>query len=362
MNVNRVIKVQHGDPLNALHVFLIGWWQQLGLQALLAPAPSADRPTVVTHVIDRPERLTSVNPFAPIMIGNAAALVEAFVHQRPEQKLAAILRPCELRALIELRKRRRVPAVDEAIKNGTLTIIGADCVATFPVDEYERRVKEHGAIIVTRDALMYAGEGVYSPYDLRAACRVCDWPAPRGADLVIGAIGALPDQYLLLIAHDEATDAHLQLQAVVPSMATEQQVVKREVAVGELIDKRAKVRAQQLGVTSENLMDFARLLSWISNCTLCGDCLDACPLYNGELASLLSASGAVRGNHVPLADFIALARWLTSCSGCGMCEAACEHDVPLGLLASALSHGIRGGLHEYAAGDPNRPLPWAATR
>ena len=361
MNVNRILHVQNSDTLSTIREFLMAWWSQLDLQAMLVPIELADRSGVVTQPIVRRMHLDTANPFAPIMTCNAATLVNAFVRDRPGQQLAAVLRPCELRALIELRKRRRVPAVDEAIQNQTLTIIGVDCVATYSAHEYTHRVHEHGAETVTHDALMYAGEAVYSPYELRSACKVCDWPAPRGADVVIGAIGVPIEQHLLVIAHDEEIDRRLQLSTVTSGLATEQQVVHREVAVGELIDKRAAMRAEQLGIASENLMDFARLLSWIANCTLCGDCLDACPLYNGELAGLLGASGTHRGDHAPLADFIAVARWLTSCAGCGMCEAACEHGVPLGLLASALSHGIRGGLHHYTAGDPNQPLPWTTT-
>jgi len=358
MNVNRIIPVHHDDPLAAVHEFLAAWWKSIGLQAMLAPIEAVDRSGVVTQPIDQLSDIERINPFAPLMLSNAAAFVNAFVRDRAGQHLAVMLRPCELRALIELRKRRRAPAVDEAINDRTLVVIGVDCVATYPPDEYARRLREHGDEAVTHDALMYAGEGVYSPYDLRSACKVCDWPAPRGADVVIGAIGVAAEQYLLVIAHDEETDERWRLGKVTADLATESQVAQREMAVGELIDKRAAVRAQQLGLASDNIMDFARLLSWISNCTLCGDCLDACPMYNGELAGFLGVGSAHRYNHAPLADFIEVARWLTSCAGCGMCEEACEQGVPLGLIASALSHGIRGGLHQYVAGDPNRALPW----
>ena len=365
MNVNRIIQVHHADPPGALREFLAAWWSALGWQALLAPMESADRSGVTTRPIDRPDQLAGVNPFAPIMLSNAATIVDPFVRDHAGQRVAVMLRPCELRALIELRKRRRVPAVDEAIKDHTLTIIGVDCVATYPVDEYARRIQEYGSEAVTHDALMYAGDDAYSPYDLRDVCKVCDWPAPRGADAAIGVIGVAPEEYLIVGARDEATDDRLRLGAVTAGLATDDQAARRELAVDELIEKRAAARAQQLGSmpanisASENITDFARLLGWISHCTLCGDCLDACPLYNGELAGLLGVGGLRRNNHAPLADFIGVARWLTSCSGCGMCEAACEQGIPLGMMASALSHSIRGGLHHYAAGDPDRPLPWA---
>ncbi len=359
MNVNRIIPVHHDNPLASFQEFLAAWWSALDLQAMLAPFELSDRSSVITQPIEHASQLVYVNPFAPIMQSNAAALVNAFVRDRAGQRLAVMLRPCELRALIELRKRRRTLAVDEALANHTLIIIGVDCVATYPVAEYTRRIQEYSEEAVTHDALMYAGEAVYSPYDLRAVCKVCDWPAPRAADVTIGVIGVAAEHYLLVIAQDEDADVRWRLNRVTTGLATDSQAAQREAAVNNLSDERAAARTQQLGLVSENGMDFARVLGWISNCTLCGDCLDACPLYNGELARWLGA-GAHRNNHALLADFIEVARWLTSCSGCGMCEAACEQGVPLGLIASALSHGIRGGLHHYVAGDPDRSLPWAS--
>lgn len=358
MSVSRIIRVQHANPLGAFHEFLAAWWPAIGLQALLAPIEAEDRSGVVTQPINQPGDIERVNPFAPIMVSNAAALVNTFVRERPNQRLAALLRPCELRTLIELRKRRRVPFVDEAIKDRRLVLISADCMATCSEAEYARRLNEYGAESVTRDALMYAGEDAYSPYELRPACKVCDWPAPRSADVIIGALGVPVEQYLLLFTPETEADERWRLGTVAAELASESQVAEREAALAELIERRAAARAQQLGLTSDNLMDFARVLSWLANCTLCGDCLDACPLYNGELAGLLGVGSARRNNHAPLADFIGVARWLTSCAGCGMCEAACEQGVPLNLIASALSHGIRGGLHRYVAGDPDRPLPW----
>lgn len=86
----------------------------------------------------------------------------------------------------------------------------------------------------------------------------------------------------------------------------------------------------------DTAISWARLLSWLAQCTLCGDCLDACPVYNGELANWLGAGSRHHSEHAPLADLVAVARWLTACSGCGRCEAACEQGIPLGLLVSAL--------------------------
>src|SRR5512143_1589146 len=107
MTVSRIVQVRNGDLSATVRAFLAAWWAQVDLRAMLAPIELSDRSSVAVQPIDLPARLADVSPFAPIMTGNAAALVNAFVASYPGERLAALLRPCELRALIELRKRRR---------------------------------------------------------------------------------------------------------------------------------------------------------------------------------------------------------------------------------------------------------------
>jgi len=124
-------------------------------------------------------------------------------------------------------------------------------------------------------------------------------------------------------------------------------------AVGGRPDERGVVAS--CSYAARRFGDFGQALSWFATCSLCGDCLDACPLYNGELSGLLGVHGA----RPALAELVDVSRWLASCSGCGMCEAACDQGVPLMRLISPLSRQIQGTLH-HTAGDPTRPLPWAS--
>jgi formate dehydrogenase subunit beta len=352
MNVNRIIQVRDGETLHALREFLAAWWRRYALEALLAPVEVPARSTVVTQVIEDPLELAAVNPFAPVMLGNAAASIGEVARRYAGRHVAALLRPCELRTLIELRQQGRLPAEADAI-----IILGVDCLGTFPVDGYAQRVQARGIQAVTREALAYADEGGLSPQAFRTACQICTWPAPRGADLTLGVLGTNSGEYLLLIARDEATDARLELDAVTAGLATESQVVRREVAVGAVAAQRAKTRAHLGGAThdGQRFDDLGRVLSWFATCSLCGDCLDACPLYNGELSGLLGVHGA----RPPLAELVQVSRWLATCSGCGMCEVACGQNVPLMRLISSLSYQIQGAL-QHTPGDPARPLPWTS--
>lgn len=353
MNVVRRLEVGNQDPVESVREFLAAWWREAELDAMLAPVESANGRDVKTQVVSDPAGLASVNPFAPVMQGNSASLISKFSRDHPERRLAAVLRPCELRALVELRKRRNAPAATDKV-----LILGVDCLSTLPQAAYAEGVEAQGLKALTWEALACAAEGDCSPHRPRMACRVCRWPAPVGADVTLGAIGVVPDEYLLLVTRDETTDEQLRLAAVTNGIASEAEAVRREVAVGAIARKRAKLHAEASKSVPQRFSDVGSLLAWFAGCSLCGDCLDACPLYDGELGGLLGVGGTGYGGQAPLAELVEVSRWLASCSGCGMCEEACGSDVPLTLFLSAVTHRIQEELH-YAAGDPSQRLPWA---
>lgn len=356
MNVNRVIEVRDGDTLNALRQFLDTLWEQNALDFLLAPLESPDRTSVSTQQIVDRRNLERVNPFAPFMASNAARFTSQEIQNNPGKKIAAILRPCELRAFIELQKRKNLPLVRDAV-----LILGVDCIGTYPLDFFSPENGAKSLVKLTEDILRNAAEGGLRPQRFRTACQVCDWPAPCGADLTIGAIGVSTEKFLLIIAQDEAIDARLGLDLAAPAKASEYQVSHRETVVGAIADMRSGVRKKLVeGVQGEyRFSDLASFLAWFANCSLCGKCLEACPLYEGEFGSLLGLPAKGRAGRAPLAELVAMSRWLASCSGCGMCEQSCTCDVPLTLLISALSHRVRGEM-QYRCGDPAQRLPWTS--
>lgn len=353
MNVNHIIQVHNEDPVGELREFLADWWNQYRLDALLAPVELPQSQTVAAQVISDPAGLSQVNPFAPLLLSNAARDAVEFIEARPGERLALLLRPCELRAFIELNKRGR------ARSEVPVVLIGVDCLGTYPPDEYARRVQMRSVAGITREVLHDATEGGLRPRSFRNACQVCDWPAPRSADLTIGTIGVDSDQFLVLIARDEEVDASLGLPSLIDAPASEYQVSHRETVVGAVADLRAVARRKLLGELNApcRFGDLGCLMAWFSGCDLCANCLAACPVYEGELDGWLGRTGPDQISRAPLADLVAISRWLASCSGCGMCEEHCGNDVPLTLLISSLSHRIRGEM-KYSSGDASQGFPW----
>jgi formate dehydrogenase subunit beta len=360
MNVNRILQIRDGDAVKTFQDFLAAWWRRVELDAMLAPVELPDPAGVSPQQISQPADLSNVNPFVPVMLNNGASMVEDFVRDHPKSHLAVILRPCELRALIELQKRNRFHyhRASATSAGESLVIISVDCPGTFSLAEYTQHVARHlDDAEMIRVELAYGRQDSYIPRQVRAACQMCDSPGPLSADIIIGTIGIAPQGNLLVIARDENIDATLKLREVTDDMATEQQVVCREVMVGKLTDKRTQKRSQLIKAQAWQTEDMNTAWAIFARCTLCADCLDACPLYDGELSGMLGVGEACQSSHPLLSELVSVSRWLASCSGCGMCQEACQHGFSLASVVTVLSHRIQNELH-YKPGDPAQRLPW----
>jgi formate dehydrogenase subunit beta len=110
------------------------------------------------------------------------------------------LRPCEIRALIELVK------LQQATLEG-LTLIGVDCPGTYELPRYMER-RGQGSIgldevlAAARDGRDPGSEG----FVLRTACRTCLHPAPDPAAIRLELFGLDPAQGLTIEMPDDCCD------------------------------------------------------------------------------------------------------------------------------------------------------------
>jgi formate dehydrogenase subunit beta len=357
MNVNRLLMIKEDDVVGRFRDFLSAWWEETDITAMLAPVEQSGDGIVMTQVIHDKSDVGKINPFIPFMPTNSAAAIGDFINSNPTGRLVVVLRPCELRTLFELEKRHRLPLETGAQIDNRVVIIGVDCAGTFPPEEFEQRRATFGLDQVVQEAISYGLDGRPTPRQMRVSCQICNWPAPIGADLTIGSMGTAARGYMLLVARDENVDKDLSLAGAADCQANEHQISLREVAVGALADQHRHTMVEFQNEFNIKTGGVSDLLACLARCTLCADCLDACPLYNGELSSMLGVVGEDRRNRPLLSELVGLSRWLASCSGCGMCQEACENDVSLTLLITALSNRIRKELN-YPAGDPRQLLPW----
>ncbi len=361
MQVSQLLEVQNGDALGSLRTFLADWWEQYRPDALLAPIEDARGTTIVSQIIEDPADLRRVNPFAPLMTSNAAGAAYHLQQQNGRTRVAAILRPCELRSYAELYKRQSLqpplPEQPEEARDSRMLIFGVDCMGTYSRKFFDKKLKDQNLPELTKATLMNASAGGFRQQNLRQACQMCDWPAPWGADVVIGTVGVETERHLLVTARREAGKRSLKAGRSGNSPAAISLLSHRETIVSAVADARAGVRKGLLAssVHHSRFDDVGSILGWFATCSLCGECLGACPTYSGEFDPPAASGRKPVG---PLANMVLLSRWLASCSGCGMCEEVCQRSVPLTLLVSALSHRIREET-DYITGSPDQPPPWA---
>ena len=85
--------------------------------------------------------LKDAQPLAPIMPVNAAKALKRYTRKgKGKYKIAALMKPCEIRATIELTKLNQVHLED-------VTLFSYDCVGALPMQDYIADPKSGDTII-----------------------------------------------------------------------------------------------------------------------------------------------------------------------------------------------------------------------
>lgn len=334
MAKNAILEVENGNVVQTLNHL----WRQLlqkGLvDALLVPQELPSGGNVVQTLVSNVDSLTTPNPLAPVMPVNSARLVSQMTKVKPSpKKIGVVLRPCELRALIELVKLKQA-----SLEN--LVLIGIDCFGTYSVKDY-KHLAENGSS--PSDAFIKAvREGKEDPA-LRQVCQMCEYPTPMNADITIGLIGADLDKSLLIQA--STPEGERILEALELKDGSEADVTKRDQAVSKLVEQRTKKRDEVLQQTQQETAGIDNLMKVLASCINCHNCRDVCPLcfckecffdsptFEMEAEKYLGwaeKKGTIRmPTHNLLFHLTRMSHMVTSCVGCGMCSEACPNDIPV---------------------------------
>jgi formate dehydrogenase subunit beta len=126
MSVQATVEVKDGDVLAALRAFLRQLLEREVVDALLVPVELPSGDAVAQTLIKDPNKLGRANPLAPVMMVNSADLVSRLTRRGNREKVGAVLRSCEMRALVELVKLQQAEL-------DNLVTVGIDCLGTYEV-------------------------------------------------------------------------------------------------------------------------------------------------------------------------------------------------------------------------------------
>jgi formate dehydrogenase subunit beta len=357
MNSNYRLEVKDG-ALETMIAFLRGLLEKGIVDALLVPRHTPAGDNVVQTLFTDPAKLENIDPIAPVLPVNSAKLVSDLTETGVAGRLGAVLRSCEVRALIELVKLQQA-SLDNVV------LIGVDCLGTYEMNDYAELAASSNGNLST-DLLAQAKEGYLTPhegYQFRVACQMCEYPVPQGVDLALGLIGLDTSSEILITASDELAEK-LELDretAGLPSKVGGD----RGGAVDRLVAERTAERDRRFAEFRQRVADMPSLLAEFSRCIRCHNCMVACPLCyckecifrtatfdhaSAQYFRWANRKGAIRmPTDTLIFQLTRLNHMATSCVGCGMCESACPNDLPVATIFRAVGEKVQA-LFDYVPG------------
>ena len=326
--VRRVLGVQDKGAVATVQELLWNLMESDVVQGLLVPMQTHPREAPAPTLIKNRERLAKANPLAPVMTLNSAKIVGLLLSQESGKRLAAVMRPCEVRALVELAERDQV-----ALEN--LVTVSIDCLGSHDEGDYAQRSALWGDDVPTRESLRWSRRGQIAPYRFRQACQICEQPYYDQADIVIGLFGQNVNEQIVVFMNDDlAAQVGLAANGWTRPIAQDD-LDNRQETIQKLVAQRHKTRERLLGEIQRKTAELTDLMSIFHSCTLCGECQEACPL---TLVSDFDVDAYADSTpEYVTARLLDLVRRSESCVGCGMCEAACHLGLPLMLVTQMIA-------------------------
>jgi formate dehydrogenase (coenzyme F420) beta subunit len=363
------VKVTGGKVDEAINGFLRSLLEKGVVEAILVPKPTPAGDGYVQTLIRTSEKLAGACALSPTMPVQSARVASTLTVKNLGRKVAAVLKPCEIRAIVELTKFLQV-------KLENLCLIGIDCPGTFEVPDYANLACEgKGGEKLAKGLLKAMEQGdVASPSGtpFRTACQMCEHPVPR-ADISIKLFGYKTEEEIGIEIGDKL-EKEIEEKGILSLSAGDPP--SRDEVVKKVVAERTKKRDALFGEFKGITKDLRTLLDRFSTCIRCHNCMVACPIcyckecvfktavfeHDGDqFVRWADRKGGIRmPTDTLMFHLIRLSHMATSCIGCGLCDSACPSKLPVATLFRSVGDKVQK-IFQYVPGRSAEEVPPVAT-
>jgi len=312
------------------------------VKGIVALRTIGERGAVAYSLVTSPDDIGSTVPLFPLMPVNLAKYLSRLtLKESATEPIAVVLKPCELRAFVELIK----------LQQGSLEnflLISSTCGGVYPLEmavagSIEEKLHQYWEAVK---------QGEAAP-GIRPACKADEYFVPYVADITISLLANKDiDQETVLFLNTEKGEDFVER---ISGKFTEEEL---DSAAMERIRSERKAEKQKLfdEIELKNL-GIDEVTKTFSRCIGCRNCSKACPacychvcffdteaseydLYDYE--TKLEKMGSV--NILPDTLFYQLVRLShvsATCTACGQCADVCPASIPLWAISLKVSEVVQ---------------------
>ena len=320
------------------------------ITAARTPYSSIPMPTLISH----PDDIDLVDPLAPAAPFNSARQAAPVLRHNAGRKIGVLLRPCEIRAMVELKK------LNQCELENTL-LISFQCLGRMENKVYQEQFAENENLT----ELFYREEPLQEM--VCRSCAGCEHFQGDGADLVlVPGDGAT----LSIVSHTAPGDITIDLLDLTVSEAGDHIQQKAE----SILEKRKSYRNQWSTEISEKINHIEKFQRLIANCLNCQNCRVACPVcycrecvFNTDVFAhdpeLFLRRAQKKGSlklptETTMFHLTRLAHMSHACVGCGHCSSVCPSEIPVADIFIRVASETQN-LFSYLPGrSVDEPIPY----
>ena len=310
--------------------------------------------------------LNNAVPFYPLMPANAGKILSQFTLKKPIQKpIAAIVKPCELRAFIELVKREQ-----GSLEN--FLFISSSCGGILPIktveqEDFDKYIADYWNTVKNAD----------TSANIRPTCNACEYFTPFNADITVSLVGEKEsDKECKMFLNTDKAEKFIKDFVQGSAFGMNGEILEQEFkssGISSLLEKRKTEKKKLFDEIHIESMGLDGMIEVFGKCIGCHGCNRVCPIcycilcdfesatydYNkSDFERELNKKGGLR--LPPDTIFYQIGR-LThmsfSCVGCGLCTDVCPVDIPLSTIFMKIGEETRQ-IFDYLPGkDVEEQLP-----